>query len=58
MTKKDYIRAAEIIREYGSQERMIEAFIEFFVGDNPAFNVDRFVEAASPPEGQPRGRRR
>jgi hypothetical protein len=45
MTKKDYIRAAGIIRSHGSPEKMIEAFVEFFAGDNPAFDVDRFIDA-------------
>jgi hypothetical protein len=45
MTKKDYIKAAQIIREHGAPPKMVEAFVEFFVGDNPQFDVDRFIEA-------------
>ena len=47
MTKKDYIKAAEIIRSHGSPAKMVQAFVEFFVSDNPRFDVDRFVAAAS-----------
>jgi hypothetical protein len=47
MTKKDYIRAAKIIKAYGSQAKMIEAFVEFFAGENPRFDVDRFVDACT-----------
>lgn len=47
MTSKDYIKAAQIIREHGSSVELIEAFVEFFAGDNPRFDVDRFIEAAS-----------
>jgi len=55
MTKKDYIRAAEICRlSHGSDPRVIQAFVEFFHGDNPRFDEDRFVEACRPAE---RGRR-
>lgn len=57
MTKKDYIRAAEIIREHGSPVKMIEAFVEFFAGDNPAFDVDRFIDAASGTASPRRSRR-
>lgn len=57
MTKKDYIKAAEIIRSHGSPEKMIEAFVEFFAGDNPQFDVDRFIEAAMGTSGARRGRR-
>ncbi len=45
MTKKDYIKAAEIIRSHGSPTKMVEAFVEFFTGDNPQFDVDRFIDA-------------
>ena len=54
MTKKDYIKAAEFIRSHGSPDKMVEAFVEFFVADNPRFDVDRFIEAAI---GKPRARR-
>jgi hypothetical protein len=45
MTKKDYIKAARIIQEHGAPPKMVEAFVEFFAGDNPQFDVDRFIEA-------------
>lgn len=46
MTRKDYIRAAEIIRDdYLSDRNAINAFVDFFVEDNPSFDVERFIEA-------------
>lgn len=57
MTSKDYIKAAQIIREHGSKPEMIEAFVEFFAGDNPRFDVDRFIEAAMGETSSRRGRR-
>ena len=55
MTRKDYIRAAEIVRETGRRIGMNAAdyqraaFLEFFKGDNPAFDRERFNEACEPP---------
>jgi hypothetical protein len=52
MTKKDYIRAAEIIRaaEMTKHERalMVSAFCELFRGDNPRFDDARFIAACDP----------
>lgn len=53
MTKKDYIRAAEIVvhyrQEFGSDSsegRILEqAFVSFFRGDNPSFDEYRFRDA-------------
>ena len=46
MTRKDYERAAEIIRieGEGSQE-LIGTFVQFFQGDNPRFDKERFKAA-------------
>jgi hypothetical protein len=52
MTRKDYIRASEIIRLYPGdsslREVMMKAFVEFFVGDNPCFDIQRFLMACEP----------
>lgn len=49
MTKKDYIRAAEIIRKTNAKgkarDTMIASFAVFFQGDNPRFDRDRFILA-------------
>ncbi len=49
MTKKDYIRAAELVRTSGEsakvRARMVDTFVRFFRPDNPRFNVDRFLAA-------------
>lgn len=55
MSKKEYIRAAEIVRlnrPNGTTKALIEtrnlledSFVEFFRGDNPRFDEDRFREA-------------
>ena len=58
MTKKDYIRAAEIIRDdYLSDRNVIAAFVDFFAEDNPNFDEERFVEACKW-QSESRGRRR
>ena len=49
MTKKDYIRAAEICRdEYGSDSNVAHAFADLFAEDNPRFDEERFFEACRP----------
>ena len=50
MTKKDYIKAANLIKSvYFSNElekdRFIETFIKFFNDDNPKFDLERFRKA-------------
>lgn len=61
MTKKDYIRAAAVVRDQiqGSIDRdlldraelvhlhrtLVDAMISFFQGDNPRFDADRFRDA-------------
>ena len=55
MSKKDYVRAAEIVRRYAPRDNadienivrkeMTDGFIEFFYGDNPNFDVERFRAA-------------
>lgn len=52
MTKKDYIRAAEIIREarISDKERsdLVRRFAQFFRDDNPRFDFERFEAACDP----------
>lgn len=54
MTKKDYIKAANIINKkwnakgFGGVDYlyMVErAFVDFFMNDNPRFDVKRFIRA-------------
>jgi len=51
MTKKDYLRAAEVIRTElwvrndDERELLVGTFIDFFQGDNPRFNEERFRKA-------------
>lgn len=50
MTKKDYIRAAELIRRSGqkkNQDVIIDMFVSFFWEDNPKFSSERFRAAAT-----------
>jgi hypothetical protein len=54
-SKKDYIRAAEIVQcylsnvatkhEQNAAPYMKDAFVEFFRGDNPRFDEQRFRAA-------------
>lgn len=49
MTKKDYQRAAEKIKQYGdanTRQLLIDFMIGFFKGDNPRFDENRFESAA------------
>ena len=53
MTKKDYIKAAQIVSDAkwdaqvkpGERQRLADAFVRLFQGDNSRFNRDRFLEA-------------
>lgn len=56
MTRKDYVKTAEIIRGYyesGSVtieneeafDEMIDKFVKYFESDNPNFKGDRFWDA-------------
>ena len=59
MTRKDYVKVAEIINSYfdnadqheglvaNVHDFLIEPFIEFFENDNPNFNADKFWEACT-----------
>jgi len=53
MTKKDYIKAAKMIRtqmswgatKKGANDTVVQAFTEFFRDDNPRFDEKRFRQA-------------
>lgn len=51
MTKKDYIKAAELVRKDTKQngdifsKLMEESFVKFFRNDNPRFDEKRFRQA-------------
>lgn len=46
MTKKNYERAAEVIKRRAPKPKqrseMVETFVEFFKNDNPRFDEERF----------------
>ena len=50
-TKKDYVKAAQIANRFFHEKSdkeycaVFEAFVEFFRGDNPRFDVARFESA-------------
>lgn len=54
MSRKDYEKAAEIVRTYragGDDYTAITgAFVALFTNDNPRFDVDRFHKACQPKE--------
>lgn len=57
MTKKDYIRAAEICRlDYAGDRKVMYAFIDLFHGDNPNFDAERFAQACEPKDDKRRRR--
>ena len=51
MTKKDYIKAAELVRQDRKSlgeaigQLTMETFVKFFHNDNPRFDEDRFRQA-------------
>ena len=60
MTRKDYVKVAEIINKFFDSNiehpvfndtvhsNLIEPFIELFENDNPRFDSDKFIKAVSP----------
>lgn len=56
MTKKDYIKAAEIVKFHQGSKTvkvaLAHAFVEFFKGSNPRFDKERFLTAAGIGEGK------
>lgn len=54
MTKRDYIRAVNLIKELDKKfefrtpqdrKQVVDIFATFFESDNPRFNYDRFMKA-------------
>lgn len=50
MTKKNYVKAAELIKKRTRNSKkqrstMVETFVEFFKNDNPRFDEERFIFA-------------
>lgn len=49
MTKKDYQKAAKIIKGRAIKPKqhseMVDTFVEFFKNDNPRFDEERFIFA-------------
>jgi hypothetical protein len=49
MTRKDYIKTAEILRDFGNDisdfSELVWAFADWFADDNPNFRYSTFVEA-------------
>ena len=53
MTRKDYVRVANLLRDYIKKfdippeqvEWLVWKFVVVFVSDNPRFDVDKWVEA-------------
>lgn len=50
MTKKNYVKAAELIKKRAPKSKkqrdaMVETFAEFFRNDNPRFDEERFIFA-------------
>lgn len=53
MTKKDYIKAAQLVSDSGNdmspneQKRLANVFVRFFQNDNPRFDRGRFLAACN-----------
>ena len=53
MTRKDYVRTAEILKSFGNNVLtneydyldLVYDFVDWFAEDNPNFNETRFVQA-------------
>ena len=45
MTRKDYIRIAEVLREGQVSERLVENFAHMLKADNARFDTERFKAA-------------
>ena len=56
MTKKNYIRAAEIVKTHDGSRvvkvAIAQAFVSFFREDNPRFDNERFLTACFPVDSQ------
>ena len=45
MTRKDYVRIAEVLREGQASDGLIDEFVHMFKTDNARFDVGRFKAA-------------
>ena len=45
MTRKDYIKVAEILKSHFANDNLIDSFCDFFKSDNPRFDRERFRNA-------------
>jgi hypothetical protein len=46
MTRKDYIKTAEILKRNKASDKMIADFSDMFADDNEKFDWDRFYTAS------------
>ena len=44
MTRKDYIKFADILSKYSVSKNMIKELMEYFKSDNSYFNESKFIE--------------
>lgn len=47
MTKKDFIKLAELIHKYNPSEDFVEEVADFCQGRNTRFNREKFLEACN-----------
>jgi hypothetical protein len=45
MTRKDYVRIAEVLREGHASEGLVKSFAQMLKADNPCFDSERFKTA-------------
>ena len=52
MTRKDYVKVSDILREYGEDNpesqsfgTLVAAFADYMQSDNPRFDRHRFIDA-------------
>lgn len=45
LTKKDFIKVAEILRESNADEQTQQKFIDWFTAENKNFDKERFLKA-------------
>jgi len=45
LTKKDFIKVAEILRESKADEQTTQKFIDWFTAENKNFDKERFLKA-------------
>ena len=45
LSKKYYIKIAEILKNSQNKEQIYKRLIEYFSSENPKFNVEKFLKA-------------